>query len=69
MKMTCPVCGGRTKVANICSDVDVNYRRRECNECGYGFYTEEAECKLEEPIHVMRYKMDKARGLIKSAKD
>lgn len=59
--MTCPCCGGKTAVVDVCTEVDVIYRRRKCTECGHGFYTEEVECKLDEPIHVMRYKQRKNR--------
>lgn len=41
--MTCPVCGGKTKVEKICSNTEEIYRRRSCQECGYTFYTTEAE--------------------------
>lgn len=57
--MTCPVCGGKTAVVDTCTEVDVIYRRRRCVNCGCSFTTEEVECKMDEPIHVMRYKKRK----------
>lgn len=42
--MTCPVCGGNTKVVDSrVKDCDSVWRRRECQECGYRFNTEETE--------------------------
>lgn len=41
--MTCPVCGGKSKVEKSCSDTETIYRRRSCQECGYVFYTTESE--------------------------
>ena len=41
--MTCPVCGGKTKVDRQCSNTEEIYRRRACKECGFTFYTTEAE--------------------------
>lgn len=41
--MTCPVCGGDTKVAYCVRDCEGVYRRRKCIECEYKFYTTELE--------------------------
>lgn len=59
--MTCPVCGGKTAVVDTLTEVDVIYRRRKCISCGCSFTTEEVECKLDEPVHVMRYNKRKNR--------
>jgi len=41
--MTCPKCGGKTKVINsrdaIDQDEEVRDRRRRCEECAHTFYT------------------------------
>lgn len=39
--MTCPVCGGKTRVVDVVTEVDCTCRRRKCTECGYRFFTEE----------------------------
>lgn len=41
--MTCPVCGGKTRVLDSRSDCEGVYRRRKCVECGYSLYTTEYE--------------------------
>ena len=41
--MTCPICGGDTKVINSRDRVDYVYRRRKCVICGHLFTTEETE--------------------------
>lgn len=42
--MTCPICGGKTRVVDSRQpDVETVRRRRECLECGYRFNTEERE--------------------------
>ena len=41
--MTCPVCGGNSRVVNTRKDVDAVYRQRKCYECHYIFYTAEYE--------------------------
>lgn len=41
--MTCPICGGDTKVRITMSNVDNNLRQRQCRICGYRFTTEEVE--------------------------
>lgn len=47
--MTCPVCGGKTRVITNVSEPDCIYRRRKCKECGYSFYTEEVELGEKAP--------------------
>lgn len=42
--MTCPVCGGETKVTDTRHpDCETVKRRRECLECGHRFTTTETE--------------------------
>lgn len=42
--MTCPVCGGKTKVIDSrCYDSESVWRRRECLECNHRFTTIELE--------------------------
>lgn len=54
--MTCPVCGGKTKVDETCTDGEQIYRRRECKECGYTFHTTEAESTSDGFYRTMREK-------------
>jgi len=45
--MTCPVCGGETKVIDSrAPDCEHVRRRRECVECKYRFFTVEYEEEL-----------------------
>ena len=39
--MTCPECGGKTKVVDIVHNPDAyeDYRKRVCKDCDYTFYT------------------------------
>lgn len=41
--MTCPVCGGHTKVIDSRPYAESVYRRRECLECFHRFTTYERE--------------------------
>lgn len=41
--MTCPVCGGNTKVTNSRRNENTVVRERTCIECGKKFYTQEVE--------------------------
>lgn len=54
--MTCPICGGKTKVDETVSNTEEIYRRRECKECGYTFYTTEAESTSDGFYQTMREK-------------
>lgn len=48
--MICPECEGKTKVV-VSKSVELNvYRKRECKECGYTFYTEETEIDDNEAL-------------------
>lgn len=51
--MTCPVCGGKTKVDETCTDGEQIYRRRVCKECGYIFYTTETESTSDDFYRTM----------------
>lgn len=44
--MTCPVCGGNTKITDSRGNVESVRRRRECRECGHRFTTIEIEADL-----------------------
>lgn len=48
--MTCPVCGGKTKVVDVVTIVDCNYRRRKCICCNYVCKTIEVECNDDEYV-------------------
>ena len=48
--MTCPVCGGKTKVVDVVTIVDCNYRRRKCVNCKYICKTIEIECNDDEYV-------------------
>lgn len=41
--MTCPICGGKTKVIDSAADYESVYRKRKCVECGCRFETTEME--------------------------
>lgn len=41
--MTCPVCGGQTRITDSRSDGETVRRRRECRECGHRFTTREID--------------------------
>lgn len=44
--MTCPVCGGDTRIVDSRSKDDCKKRRRKCQECGYKFNTIEIDMDL-----------------------
>jgi transcriptional repressor NrdR len=48
--MTCPVCGGQTRITDSRAQPDVVRRRRECLECGYRFTTKELEVDVLERL-------------------
>lgn len=41
--MTCPVCGGQTKITDVMMDVDCVSRERKCLSCDFKFYTTETD--------------------------
>lgn len=46
MFMTCPVCGGNTRIIDSRNKDDHKKRRRICQECGYKFNTIEIDMDL-----------------------
>lgn len=48
--MTCPVCGGKTKVVDVTTTGDCNFRRRKCVECNYICLTKEIDCNEKEYV-------------------
>lgn len=44
--MTCPVCGGNTRIVDSRNKDDHKKRRRVCQECGYKFNTIEIDMDL-----------------------
>lgn len=46
--MTCPICGGKTKIYDSRPDDESVKRRRECLECGHRFLTMEIDADLLE---------------------
>lgn len=44
--MTCPVCGGVTRITDSRGNVESVRRRRQCQECGHRFTTIEVEVDL-----------------------
>lgn len=46
--MTCPICGGKTKIYDSRPDEETVKRRRECLECGYRFPTMEIDADMFE---------------------
>lgn len=48
--MTCPVCGGKTKVVDSRPEPDCVHRRRVCIECKHSFMTSEIENDLRKRL-------------------
>ena len=48
--MTCPNCGGDTKVIDSRSNIDHVIRRRKCRECGHCFYTIETDVDMNSKL-------------------
>lgn len=44
--MTCPMCGGETKVVDSRKDIDHVIRSRICTECKYRFRTVETDADI-----------------------
>ena len=62
--MTCPWCGGNTKVINSRPQEDIVYRRRECLICKERFSTTEIDvdmCKEQKALWKFIKKMQKTR--------
>ena len=60
--MTCPVCGGYTKVINSRADCEGVYRRRRCVSCNYKLYTSEYESDGAELKLITRQLRNKING-------
>lgn len=46
--MNCPICGGKTRVADSIPNEDSTRRRRKCVECKHKFYTVEIDADYYE---------------------
>lgn len=62
--MTCPVCGGKTRVLDSEADSESVYRRRKCVECDHRFYTTESESDRGD-IYAIRENKRKSRKSLK----
>ena len=61
--MTCPVCGGKTKVIDSKSDCESIHRKKRCDDCGHIFYTAEYEAESSERFYELKYNYHKERRL------
>lgn len=52
--MTCPICGGKTKVVDSRSAPDCVYRKRACLNCEYSFITVEIEDDLRKRLDELK---------------
>jgi transcriptional regulator NrdR family protein len=62
--MTCPECGGKSKVVNTAKDVDEVVRLRRCTVCNHPFYTAERDIDPDydsEVIARIRYGVKRSR--------
>lgn len=41
--MTCPVCGGESRIYDTISDCEAVYRKRKCLDCNHVWFTDEYE--------------------------
>lgn len=48
--MTCPICGGDTKITDSRGNVESVRRRRECIDCRHRFTTIEMEVDLQQNL-------------------
>lgn len=48
--MTCPICGGKTKVIDSRSEPSCVHRKRICVNCKYSFTTNEIEDDLRKRL-------------------
>ena len=58
-EMTCPICGGETKVVDSRSEPDCVHRRRVCVKCKYSFMTNEIEDDLRKRLEEFKKKRKK----------
>jgi len=54
--MTCPVCGGDTKINDSRSSGERLRRRRECLKCGHRFTTIEVDADYLEKLEAIQKK-------------
>lgn len=59
--MTCPYCGGKSRVVDTRHNPDCTIRRYRCTECHSRFYTEESDIKLEIGKKLMSECVSKAK--------
>lgn len=52
--MTCPICGGETKVIDSRSEPDCVQRKRICLDCKYSFTTSEIEDDLRKRLEELK---------------
>ena len=52
--MTCPVCGGKTKVVDSRPEPDCVHRRRVCVKCKHSFTTSEIEDDLRKRLEELK---------------
>ena len=57
--MTCPICGGETKVVDSRSEPDCIHRKRRCLDCKYSFTTSEIEDDLRKRLEPSKSKEKK----------
>ena len=57
--MTCPICGGKTKVVDSVADCECVYRKRSCADCGHTFATTEQESNDINTLKSLRYERRK----------
>jgi transcriptional regulator NrdR family protein len=62
--MTCPICGEKSKVVNVATDVEEVVRMRKCKVCNHLFYTAERDIDPDygsEVIGRIRYGVKRSR--------
>lgn len=52
--MTCPICGGKTKIIDSRSEPDYVRRKRICLNCKYSFTTSEIEDDLRKRLDALK---------------
>lgn len=57
--MTCPICGGDTKILETRSNEDSIKRRRKCLECDYRFCTIEVDKDFYERLVKINVRLQK----------
>ena len=64
--MTCPICGGETKVIDSRSEPDCVHRKRVCVECKHSFTTSEIEDDLPNDLRRLKSKEKNLKTFTKS---